>query len=37
MPQNTPLDWLLAGLALSILLGGIWMLFSGVLDMGRKP
>jgi hypothetical protein len=37
MQENTPLDWLLAGLALLILLGGIWMLFSGVQDMGKKP
>lgn len=29
-------DWLLGGVALSILVGGLWMLLSGVSDMGRK-
>jgi hypothetical protein len=37
MEGNTPLDWVLGGLALIILLGGLWMLFSGVQDMGNKP
>jgi hypothetical protein len=34
---NTSLDWVLGGLALLILLGGLWMLFSGVGSMGDKP
>jgi hypothetical protein len=34
---NTSLDWVLAGLALTILISGLWMLFSGVGSMGGKP
>ncbi|NJM77168.1 MAG: NAD synthetase [Acaryochloridaceae cyanobacterium RU_4_10] len=34
---NTSLDWVLAGLAVTILVGGLWMLFSGVSNMGGKP
>ncbi|WP_008313664.1 hypothetical protein [Leptolyngbya sp. PCC 6406] len=30
------MDGLLGGLALTILAGGLWMLFSGVKDMGGK-
>jgi hypothetical protein len=37
MEGNTLLDWVLGGLALVILLGGLWMLFSGVQHMGNKP
>ncbi len=30
------LDWLLGIIALGILVGGLWMLLSGVLRMGDK-
>jgi hypothetical protein len=30
------MDWLLGGVALSILAGGLWMLLSGVSGMGNK-
>ncbi|HEY9877612.1 MAG TPA: hypothetical protein V6D29_04100 [Leptolyngbyaceae cyanobacterium] len=30
------MDWLLGGMALSMLAGGLWMLFSGVKDMGGQ-
>jgi hypothetical protein len=33
MDANTPLDWVLGGLALAILLGGLLMLLSGVRSM----
>lgn len=36
MQTNTLLDWILGGLALSILLGGLWMLLGGVREMGKK-
>lgn len=29
------MDWILGGLALAILAGGLWMLFSGVSDMNK--
>jgi hypothetical protein len=34
MEANVWMDGLLGGLALLILLGGLWMLLSGVRDMG---
>jgi hypothetical protein len=37
MEPNTALDWMLGGLALLILIGGLWMLLSGVREMGGKP
>lgn len=37
MQDNISLDWLLAGIALSILVGGLWMLVSGVQELNRKP
>jgi hypothetical protein len=40
MNANTTLDWVLGGLALAILLGGLLMLLSGVRsmnDMNDKP
>ncbi|NJK49597.1 NAD synthetase [Candidatus Gracilibacteria bacterium] len=36
METNTLLDWILGGLALSILVGGLLMLLSGVLKMNDK-
>jgi hypothetical protein len=36
MATNTLPDWILGSLALSILLGGLLMLFSGVQGMGDK-
>jgi len=30
------MDLFLGGVALMVLLGGLWMLMSGVLDMGKK-
>jgi hypothetical protein len=33
--EATPnLDWLLGGMAIAILLGGIWMLLSGMSGLG---
>jgi len=29
------LDWVLGGLAIAILLGGLWLLLSGVSSMGE--
>lgn len=29
------MDWILGGLAVSILAGGLWMLLNGVSEMGR--
>lgn len=37
MPENTTLDWILAVLALTILVGGLGMLISGVLSMNDRP
>jgi hypothetical protein len=37
MITNTLLDWILGGLALSILVGGLLMLLGGVLRMNDKP
>jgi hypothetical protein len=34
METNTNMDWILGLLALSILVGGLLMLFSGVREMG---
>jgi hypothetical protein len=36
METNTIMDWVLGILALSILVGGMLMLFSGVRGMGNK-
>lgn len=36
MEPSPWLDWLLGGLAIAILLGGLWMLLSGVKSMGDK-
>ena len=36
MSTNTVMDWILAIIALSVLLGGLWMLLNGVLGMGDK-
>jgi hypothetical protein len=36
METNTWLDWILGGLALSMLLGGLLMLFNGVQGMDGK-
>lgn len=36
MSTDTIIDGILGGIALSILLGGMWMLFSGVRGMGDK-
>jgi hypothetical protein len=36
MATNTVLDWILGGLALSILLGGLLMLSIGVRGMGQS-
>ncbi|WP_125061111.1 NAD synthetase [Aphanothece sacrum] len=36
METNTILDWILGSLALTILIGGMLMLLSGVLGMGDK-
>jgi hypothetical protein len=36
METNTTLDWILGGLALLILGGGLLMLLSGVLRMNNK-
>jgi len=36
METNTPLDWVLGGLAIAILLGGLVMLLSGVSAMNKK-
>jgi hypothetical protein len=36
MVSNTALDWILAGLALSILVGGLLMLLVGVRELGKK-
>jgi hypothetical protein len=37
MSENTTLiDQILGGVALSVLLGGLWMLLNGVLGMGKK-
>jgi hypothetical protein len=36
MEPNAMMDWILAGLALAIVLGGLGMLLGGVLKMGRK-
>ncbi|MBD0268509.1 NAD synthetase [Pseudanabaena sp. FACHB-2040] len=30
------MDWILGGLALSILAGGLWMLLDGVIGMNNK-
>jgi hypothetical protein len=30
------MDQILGGIALSVLLGGLWMLLNGVLGMGKK-
>jgi hypothetical protein len=30
------MDQILGGVALSVLLGGLWMLLNGVLGMGKK-
>ena len=35
--ENALPDWVLGGLALVILIGGLLMLFSGVASMGNKP
>jgi hypothetical protein len=35
--ENALPDWVLGGLALVILIGGLLMLFSGVGSMGNKP
>jgi hypothetical protein len=35
--ENALPDWVLGGLALMILIGGLLMLFSGVGSMGNKP
>ena len=35
--DNTWMDWVLGGLALVIVLGGLLMLLSGVREMGKKP
>jgi hypothetical protein len=37
MANNTSLDWILASLALSILVGGLLMLLVGVREMGKRP
>lgn len=37
MEPNTVLDWTLGGLALLILLGGLFLLLNGVREMGGKP
>jgi hypothetical protein len=36
MSNNTIIDGILGGIAFSVLLGGMWMLFRGVRDMGDK-
>ncbi len=36
MESNSAMDWILAGLALAIVLGGLAMLLVGVLEMGKK-
>ncbi|MEA5535297.1 NAD synthetase [Crocosphaera sp. XPORK-15E] len=36
METNTVLDWILGGLAITILIGGMIMLLSGVSEMGDK-
>ena len=36
MSTNTIMDWILGIIALSVLLGGMWMLLSGVRGMGDK-
>ncbi len=36
METNTPLDWVLGGLAIAILIGGLVMLLSGVSAMNKK-
>ena len=36
METNTPLDWVLGGLAIAILIGGLVMLLSGVSAMNDK-
>jgi hypothetical protein len=36
MAENTTLDWILAGLAVGILAGGLYMLVSGVLSMNDR-
>jgi uncharacterized membrane protein YqiK len=35
--ENALPDWMLGGVALLILIGGLLMLFSGVGSMGNKP
>ncbi len=35
--ENALPDWVLGGVALLILMGGLLMLFSGVGSMGNKP
>ncbi len=35
MEINTLMDWILGSIALFILLGGMWMLLSGVRGMGE--
>ena len=36
METNTLLDWILGSLALVIAIAGLWMLLSGVKEMGDK-
>jgi len=36
METNTSLDWVLGGLAIAILIGGLVMLLSGVSAMNKK-
>ncbi|NES80810.1 MAG: NAD synthetase [Moorea sp. SIO2B7] len=36
MEPNNLMDWILGGVALLVLLGGLWMLLSGVKEMGGK-
>jgi hypothetical protein len=37
MGTNTLIDWILGSMALVILLSGLFMLLSGVRDLGNKP
>jgi hypothetical protein len=36
MASNTTMDLILGIIALSVLLGGLWMLLTGVREMGDK-
>jgi hypothetical protein len=36
MESNNLMDWLVGGIALCVLLGGLWMLLGGVRGMGDQ-